>query len=183
MVLVRNSNASVEGESRGGRSTPFGQHDEASAESSAGRTRGLDQRSSDFPTSELDPGYPPEGTDAALSRTGASSGGDRRIAGRKARGKRVSVRLSDEESAQLARVCGRYRVGAAGAIRAGIDMLDGAPAPKVVDRELLCFVAAVNAVGVNVNQLARQGWKDVAPDISELRRATDQLLGIAKELA
>lgn len=93
------------------------------------------------------------------------------------------MRLSDEESAQLARVAQRYRLAESGAIRAAIDMLDGAPPPKVINRDVLRLVGEVNALGVNVNQLARQGRAGVEPDIDALRRATAQLLALAKELS
>ncbi|MDO5084667.1 MAG: hypothetical protein Q4D89_14875 [Arachnia propionica] len=95
----------------------------------------------------------------------------------------MTVRLSDEESAQLARVAGRYRLSESGAIRAAVDMLDGAPAPKPVNRDVLRLVGEVNAVGVNVNQLARQGWAGAAPAVARLDKATTVLLRIAKELA
>jgi hypothetical protein len=48
---------------------------------------------------------------------------------------------------------------------------------------LLRLNGEVNAVGVNVNQIARQGWAGVAPQIDELRRVTAELLAIAKELS
>lgn len=110
-------------------------------------------------------------------------GGDRRIARRKSRESRVTVRFSEREAAQLTRVKNRYGLSESGAIRAAVDYLDGAPAPKLVNRDLLRFTAEVNAVGVNVNQLARQGWAGVAPQIDELRRVTAELLAIAKELS
>ena len=114
---------------------------------------------------------------------GRERGGDRRIARRESRGTRVTVRLSDEESAQLARVAGRYRLSESVAIRAAVDMLDSAPAPKPVNRDVLRLVGEVNAVGVNVNQLARQGWAGAAPAVARLDEATTVLLRIAKELA
>ena len=77
----------------------------------------------------------------------------------------------------------RNRLAVGGAIRAAVDYLDGAPAPKLVNRDLLRLNGEVNAVGVNVNQLARQGWAGVAPQIDELRRVTAELLAIAKELS
>ena len=110
-------------------------------------------------------------------------GGDRRIARRESRGTRVTVRLSDEESAQLARVAGRYRLSESGAIRAAVDLLDGAPAPKVINRDVLRLIGEVNAVGVNVNQLARQGWAGAAPAVARLDEATTALLRVVKELA
>ena len=95
----------------------------------------------------------------------------------------MTVRFSQGEAAQLARVAQRYRLAESGAIRAAVDYLDGAPAPRAIDRDVLRLVAAVNAVGVNVNQLARQGWAGVAPQIDELKRTNAKLLAIAKELS
>ena len=65
-------------------------------------------------------------------------GGDRRIARRESRGTRVTVRLSDEESAQLARVANRYRLAESGAIRAAVDYLDGGPRRR--RSTLTCYV-------------------------------------------
>ena len=95
----------------------------------------------------------------------------------------MTVRFSEREAAQLTRVANRHGLSESGAIRAAVDYLDGAPAPKLVNRDLLRFTAEVNSVGVNVNQLARQGWAGVAPQIDELRRVTAELLAIAKELS
>ena len=95
----------------------------------------------------------------------------------------MTARFSQGEAAQLARVAQRYRLAESGAIRAAVDYLDGAPAPRVIDRDVLHLVAAVNAVGVNVNQLARQGWAGVEPDVDALRRATATFLALAKELS
>lgn len=110
-------------------------------------------------------------------------GGDRRIARRESRESRVTVRFSEREAAQLTRVAQRYRLSESGAIRAAVDYLDGAPAPKLVNSNVLRLIGEVNAVGVNVNQLARQGWAGVAPQIDELRRATAKLIAMAKELS
>ncbi|MCI7457857.1 hypothetical protein [Actinomyces urogenitalis] len=93
------------------------------------------------------------------------------------------MRLSDEESAQLARVAQRYGLAESGAIRAAVDYLDGAPPPKAINVDVLRLVGEVNAVGVNVNQIARQGWAGVEPAVNELRRATATLLAIAKEMS
>ncbi|MFC5281397.1 hypothetical protein ACFPGO_05870 [Arcanobacterium canis] len=110
-------------------------------------------------------------------------GGDRRITRREPRASRVTVRFSEGEAAQLARVAQRYRLAESGAIRAAVDYLDGAPPPKVINVDVLRLVGEVNAVGVNVNQIARQGWSGVEPAVDELRRATAQLLAIAKEMS
>ena len=110
-------------------------------------------------------------------------GGDRRIARRKSRESRVTVRFSEREAAQLTRVANRYGLSESGAIRAAVDYLDGAPAPKLVNRDLLRLNGEVNAVGVNVNQLARQGWAGIEPDVDDLRRATATFLALAKELS
>ena len=159
VVVMSVSDAKRQGGSKGGGTHPLAQHDEASAESSAGRL--------------AKPGP---------SSINAAHGGDRRFAGREPRKRRVTVRLTDGEAVQLARVAARYRLPESGAIRAAIDMLDGAPAPTVVDRDVLRLVAAVNAVGVNVNQLTRQGWAGVEPALDDLRRVTAALLDVAKEL-
>lgn len=179
---MRRSDASVWGESRGGRSRPSGQHDEASAESSAGRWALTPLSSARNETSVKGAPTQPEVTitDELAEQV---RGGDRRIARRQARESRVTVRLSDEESAQLARVAERYRLGESGAIRAAVDYLDGAPAPKVINVDVLRLIAAVNAVGVNVNQIARQGWAGVEPQLDELRDATATLLELAKEMS
>ena len=62
-------------------------------------------------------------------------------------------------------------------------MLDGAPAPKVINRDVLRLVGEVNAVGVNVNQLARQGWAGTAPAVARLDEAATVLLRVVKELS
>lgn len=79
----------------------------------------------------------------------------------------MTVRFSDGEAAQLARVAGRYRLSESGAINV----------------DVLRLVGELNAVGVNVNQIARQDWTGVEPDIDALRRATATLLAIVKELS
>lgn len=110
-------------------------------------------------------------------------GGDRRIARRKSRESRVTVRFDEREHVQLTRVKNRYGLSESGAIRAAVDYLDGAPAPKLVNRDLLRLIGEVNAVGVNVNQIARQGWAGIEPDVDDLRRATATFLALAKELS
>ena len=95
----------------------------------------------------------------------------------------MTVRFSEREAAQLTRVANRYGLSESGAIRAAIDYLDGAPEPKLVNRDVLRLTSAVNAVGVNVNQIARQGWAGIEPDVDDLRRVTAKLLALAKELS
>ncbi len=95
----------------------------------------------------------------------------------------MTVRFSEREAAQLTRVANRHGLSESGAIRAAVDYLDGAPAPKLVNRNVLRFTAEVNAVGVNVNQIARQGWTGIEPDVDELRRVIAELLAIVKELS
>ena len=121
--------ASLQGVSKGGDTHPFGQHDEASAESSAGRRAVPLPSSSRNGASDKDAPDQPEvtTTDELAEQV---RGGDRRIARRESRGTRVTVRLSDEESAQLARVAGRYRLSESGAIRAAGDRHDGGPRRK-----------------------------------------------------
>lgn len=182
VVIVSSREASSLGGSKGAGTDPLGQHDLSSDRSSAGR--GALTRSSVVPErydrSMRAPHPEVHAPDELEERV---RGGDRRIARRQSRGTRVTVRLSDEESAQLARVAQRYRLAESGAIRAAVDYLDGAPAPRVIDRDVLRLVAAVNAVGVNVNQIARQGWSGVEPELDALRRATAQLLAVAKEMS
>ena len=170
------------GESRGGRSHPSGQHDEASAESSAGRQAVPPLKLDSDETSVKSTPVQPEVT-TTNEVEDQVRGGDRRIARRKPRESRVTVRFSEREAAQLTRVAQRYRLSESGVIRAAVDYLDGAPAPKLVNSNVLRLIGEVNAVGVNVNQLARQGWAGVAPQIDELRRVTAELLAIAKELS
>lgn len=173
--------ASVWGESRGGRSRPSGQHDEASAESSAGRLAVPPPSSTQDESSDKSAPVQPEVTitDELEEQV---RGGDRRIARRESRGTRVTVRFSEAEAAQLARVASRYRLSESGAMRAAVDYLDGAPAPKPVNRDVLRLVGEVNAVGVNVNQIARQGWAGAAPSVARLDEATAALLRVVKEL-
>src|SRR5690625_6770745 len=85
-----------------GRSPLPGQHDEAAAESSAGRstsTRDPHERSSDGQGAGT---TSPAG--AASSPRSRDQGGDRRGARRQARGHRVTVRLDDEEEIGRAHV-------------------------------------------------------------------------------
>lgn len=179
---MRSREASLLGGSKGAGTDPLGQHDEASAESSAGRQAVPHQRTTQNESIDGIPRVQPKGTDAnELSKR--DRGGDRRIASRQARESRVTIRLSSGEADQLARVADRFGLSESGAIRAAIDYLDGAPPPKVIDRDVLRSIAAVNAIGVNVNQLTRQGWSGVEPELDELRDATAQLLAIAKEMS
>lgn len=169
------------GESRGGRSTPSGQHGLSSDRPSAGRHAVPPERPSRNETTDKGTRVQPEVT-TTNELAEQVRGGDRRIARLTSRSTRVTVRFSEDEARQLARVASRYRLSESGAIRAAVDMLDGAPAPKAINVDVLRLVGEVNAVGVNVNQIARQGWTGVAPQIDELRRATATLLAIAKEL-
>ena len=170
------------GVSKGGGTPPFGQHGLSSDRPSAGRLAVPPPSSSRNGASINGTPVQPEIT-LMGEAPGRERGGDRRIARRKPRESRVTVRFSEREAAQLTRVANRHGLSESGAIRAAVDYLDGAPAPKLVNRDLLRFTAEVNAVGVNVNQLARQGWAGVAPQIDELRRVTAELLAIAKELS
>lgn len=170
------------GVSKGGGTPPFGQHGLSSDRPSAGRQAGHPQSSTLNETSVKSTPVQPEVT-TTNEVEGQVRGGDRRIARHKSRESRVTVRLSEGEAAQLTRVKNRYGLSESGAIRAAIDYLDGAPEPKLVNRDVLRLRGEVNAVGVNVNQLARQGWAGVAPQIDELRRVTAELLAIAKELS
>jgi len=95
----------------------------------------------------------------------------------------VTVRFDEREHVQLTRVKNRYGLSESGAIRAAVDYLDGAPAPKLVNRDVLRLTSEVNAVGVNVNQLARQGWAGAAPSVARLDEATAALLRVVKELS
>src|SRR5699024_5754316 len=107
-----------------------GQHDEASAESSAGRstsTRDPHERSSDGQgagtTSPAGAASPPRSRD---------KGGDRRGARRQARGHRLTVRLDDEEAGQVADLAERYGIPGSGVLRAGVAARGAAgarPAP------------------------------------------------------
>ena len=170
------------GVSKGGGTPPFGQHGLSSDRPSAGRQAGPPQSSTQNETSVKSTPVQPEVT-TTNEVEGQVRGGDRRIARRKSRESRVTVRFSEREAAQLTRVANRYGLSESGAIRAAIDYLDGAPAPKLVNRDLLRLNGEVNAVGVNVNQIARQGWAGIEPDVDELRRVIAELLAIVKELS
>ncbi|QWW19951.1 hypothetical protein I6B53_02230 [Schaalia sp. 19OD2882] len=174
--------ASLLGGSKGAGTDPLGQHDEASAESSAGRSAVPPKSSSRNGASDKDARYQPEvtTTDGLAERV---RGGDLRIARRQSRDTRVTVRFSDEERTQLARVARRYGLSESGAIRAAVDMLDGSAPPKAINRDVLRLIGEVNAVGVNVNQLTCQGWAGTAPAVAHLDEATTALLRVAKELA
>lgn len=167
---------------KGAGTDPLGQHDEAAAESSAGRRASTRSSSARNETSDERAPDQPEVpvTDELAEQV---RGGDWRIASREARVSRVTVRFNEDEARQLTRVADRYRLAEAAAIRAAIDYLDGAPAPKAINIDVLRLIGEVNAVGVNVNQLTRQGWAGVAPDVDALRHATDELLAVAKEVS
>ena len=170
------------GRGQRGRSHPSGQHGLSSDRPSAGRRAVPPRSSTQDESNDREPPVQPEvtTTDEVEDQV---RGGDRRIARREPRESRVTARFSQGEAAQLTRVANRYGLSESGAIRAAVDYLDGAPAPRVIDRDVLHLVAAVNAVGVNVNQLARQGWAGVEPDVDDLRRATATFLALAKELS
>ena len=170
------------GVSKGGGTRPFGQHVLSSDRTSAGRQAGHPQSSTQNEASVKSAPVQPEGT-TTNEVVDQVRGGDRRIARRKSRESRVTVRFDEREAAQLTRVANRYGLSESGAIRAAIDYLDGAPAPKLVNRDLLRLNGEVNAVGVNVNQIARQGWAGIEPDVDELRRVIAELLAIVKELS
>ena len=170
------------GVSKGGGTPPFGQHGLSSDRPSAGRQAVPRSSSTQNEASVKSTPVQPEGT-TTNEVEDQVRGGDRRIARRKSRESRVTVRFSEREAAQLTRVANRYGLSESGAIRAAVDYLDGAPAPKLVNRDLLRLIGEVNAVGVNVNQLARQGWAGIEPDVDDLRRATAKLIAIAKELS
>ena len=170
------------GVSNGGGTPPFGQHGLSSDRPSAGRQAVPPRSSTQNEASIKSTPVQPEVT-TTNEVEDQVRGGDRRIARHKSRESRVTVRFSEGEAAQLTRVANRYGLSESGAIRAAVDYLDGAPEPKLVNRDLLRLNGEVNAVGVNVNQIARQGWAGVAPQIDDLRRATAKLLAIAKELS
>lgn len=170
------------GVSKGGGTPPFGQHGLSSDRTSAGRQAVPRSSSTQNEVSVKSTPVQPEGT-TTNEVEDQVRGGDRRIARRKSRESRVTVRFSEREAAQLTRVANRHGLSESGAIRAAVDYLDGAPAPKLVNRDLLRLTGEVNAVGVNVNQLARQGWAGIEPDVDDLRRATAKLIAIAKELS
>lgn len=170
------------GVSKGGGTPPFGQHGLSSDRPSAGRQVVPPRSSTQNEASVKSTPVQPEVT-TTNEVEDQVRGGDRRIARRKSRELRVTVRFSEGEAAQLTRVANRYGLSESGAIRAAVDYLDGAPAPKLVNRDLLRLNGEVNAVGVNVNQIARQGWAGIEPDVDDLRRVTAELLAIAKELS
>ena len=170
------------GVSNGGGTPPFGQHGLSSDRPSAGRQADHPQSLTQNEASVKSTPVQPEGT-TTNEVEGQVRGGDRRIARRKSRESRVTVRFSEREAVQLTRVANRYGLSESGAIRAAVDYLDGAPAPKLVNRDLLRLNGEVNAVGVNVNQIARQGWAGIEPDVDELRRVIAELLAIVKELS
>lgn len=170
------------GVSKGGGTPPFGQHGMSSDRPSAGRQAVPRSSSTQNEVSVKSTPVQPEVT-TTNEVEDQVRGGDRRIARRKSRESRVTVRFSEREAAQLTRVANRHGLSESGAIRAAVDYLDGAPAPKVVNRNVLRFTAEVNAVGVNVNQIARQGWAGIEPDVDELRRVIAELLAIVKELS
>ena len=170
------------GVSKGGGTPPFGQHGLSSDRPSAGRQAVPRSSSTQNEASVKSTPVQPKvaTTNEVVDQV---RGGDRRIARRKSRESRVTVRLSEGEHVQLTRVKNRFGLSESGAIRAAVDYLDGAPAPKLVNRDLLRLNGEVNAVGVNVNQIARQGWAGVEPDVDDLRRATATFLALAKELS
>ncbi|WP_390897155.1 plasmid mobilization protein [Schaalia odontolytica] len=170
------------GVSKGGGTPPFGQHGLSSDRPSAGRQAVPPLKLDSDETSVKSTPVQPEVT-TTNEVEDQVRGGDRRIARRKSRESRVTVRFSEREAAQLTRVANRYGLSESGAIRAAVDYLDGAPEPKLVNRDLLRLNGEVNAVGVNVNQIARQGWAGVEPDVNDLRCVTAELLAIAKELS
>lgn len=174
--------ASLLGGSKGAGTDPLGQHGMSSDRPSAGRLAVPPPSSTQDESSDKSAPVQPEGT-ITNEVEDQVRGGDRRIARREARESRVTVRFSEGEAAQLARVANRYRLSESGAIRAAVDMLDGAPSPQAINVDVLRLVGEVNAVGVNVNQIARQGWTGVEPDIDALRRATSTLLDLVKELS
>ena len=170
------------GVSKGGGTPPFGQHGLSSDRPSAGRQAVPRSSSTQNETSVKSTPVQPEVT-TTNEVEDQVRGGDRRIARRKSRESRVTVRFDERGYVQLTRVKNRYGLSESGAIRAAIDYLDGAPAPKLVNRDVLRLIREVNAVGVNVNQIARQGWSGVAPQIEDLNRMTAKLLAIVKELS
>ena len=182
MIIVSIREAKLSGVSKGGGTPPFGQHGMSSDRPSAGRLAVPRSSSTQNESSDKSEPVQPEVT-TTNEVEDQVRGGDRRIARREARESRVTVRFSEREAAQLARVANRYRLSESGAIRAAVDHLDGAPAPKLVNRDVLRLTGEVNAVGVNVNQLARQGWAGAAPSVARLDEATAALLRVVKELS
>ena len=156
-----------------GRSPLPGQHDEASAESSAGRspsTRDPHERSSDGQgagtTSPAGAASPPRPRD---------KGGDRRGARRQARGHRLTVRLDGEEAGQVADLAERYGIPGSGVLRAGVAVLAGAPVPQPPNVDLLTVRREVNAIGVNVNQISYRLNSGAVVEAAELRQAVEEL--------
>lgn len=174
--------ASLLGGSKGAGTDPLGQHGMSSDRPSAGRLAVPPLKLDSDETIDKSTPVQPEvtTTDELVEQV---RGGDRRIARRESRGTRVTVRFSEDEARQLARVASRYRLSESGAIRAAVAHLDGAPAPKLVNRDVLRLTGEVNAVGVNVNQIARQGWAGAAPSVARLDEATAALLRVVKELS
>ena len=170
------------GVSKGGGTPPFGQHGLSSDRTSAGRQAVPPLKlDSDETSVKSTPVQPEVATTNEVEDQ--VRGGDRRIARRKSRESRVTVRFDEREHVQLTRVKNRYGLSESGAIRAAVDYLDGAPAPKLVNRDVLRLTSEVNAVGVNVNQLARQGWAGAAPSVARLDEAPAALLRVVKELS
>lgn len=155
MIIVSIREAKLSGVSKGGGTPPFGQHGMSSDRPSAGRLAVPRSSSTQNESSDKSEPVQPEvtTTDELNER---ERGGDRRIARREPRGTRVTVRFSEGEAAQLARVA---------------------------NRDVLRLTGEVNAVGVNVNQLARQGWAGAAPSVARLDEATAALLRVVKELS
>ena len=168
------------GVSKGGGTPPFGQHGLSSDRPSAGRQAVPPLKlDSDETSVKSTPVQPEVATTNEVEDQ--VRGGDRRIARRKSRESRVTVRFDEREHVQLTRVKNRYGLSESGAIRAAIDYLDGAPEPKVVNRNVLLLTAEVNAIGVNLNQMTRQGWAGIEPDVDEFRREKDKFLALVKE--
>ena len=163
------------GVSKGGGTPPFGQHGLSSDRTSAGRQAVPPLKLDSDETSVKSTPVQPE-VAATNEVEDQVRGGDRRIARRKPRESRVTVRFSEREAAQLTRVKNRYGLSESGAIRAAVDYLDGAPVPKAVNRNVLLLTAEVNAIGVNLNQMTRQGWAGIEPDVDEFRREKDKWL-------
>lgn len=126
MIIVSIREAKLSGVSKGGGTPPFGQHGLSSDRASAGRRAVPPRSSTQNESNDREPPVQPEvtTTDEVEDQV---RGGDRRIARREPRESRVTVRFSQGEAAQLARVAQRYRLAESGAIRAAVDYLDGAP--------------------------------------------------------
>ena len=165
------------GVSKGGGTPPFGQHGLSSAGRQALGRSSSTQNEASVKSTPVQPEITTTNEVEDQVR-----GGDRRIARREPRESRVTVRLSEGEAAQLARVKNRYGLSESGAIRAAIDYLDGAPVPKAVNRNVLLLTAEVNAIGVNLNQMTRQGWAGIEPDVDEFRREHQSCMRITGDL-